>query len=149
MKLVLSEVTTNQDDLKHVVDLLKPYLIPQTLWLLDGDLGAGKTTLIYEIMNSFGYTGTSSPTYALRNSYENIKIKNNFITVEHLDLYRLKNAEDIDSTGMWDIFQNMNSLIIIEWGNRISPDQWPLNWKRYQLNISILDFNRKYEVFEF
>ncbi len=96
------------DDLDRAVQQIKPYLKSKTLILLDGELGAGKTTLVSALLENFNYNLASSPTYALRQTYQT-----NTLTFEHVDLYRLKDEEDIDSTGLWDIFENQSVVVLI------------------------------------
>ncbi len=125
---------------------LRKIIKPKTLILLNGDLGAGKTTLIVQLLETLGYMYASSPTYALRQTYENIEIESQKIDIEHIDLYRLKNEDDIESIGLWDVFQNENSVVMVEWESRISRDLWPLNWSQYLVEISKKDEVRNYII---
>ena len=61
--------------------------------LLDGDLGAGKTTLVTEIAETLGVDrrDVSSPTFSLMNVYRGKKL-----TLQHFDLYRLTSSEELD-----------------------------------------------------
>ena len=100
---------------------------PQLL-LLEGLLGAGKTTLVRFLLESLksAKEQVSSPAFAVQNTY-----KTSFGRVEHIDLYRLKDSEDLESTGFWDIFAEGSdgaSLVIIEWANRLNPNCLPTNW---------------------
>lgn len=136
-------------DLSLVIDSIRSVLKPRTLVLLDGDLGSGKTTLIRELLKSIGYDQATSPTYALHHRYL-VKLDNQSLSVEHLDLYRLENEDQIESSGLWDFFQTESqSLILVEWANRIPMDQWPLDWSRYRLRITKNDSERNYEFFKF
>lgn len=81
-------------------------------WIgLIGPLGAGKTTLVRGVLQSFGLRDVQSPTYTLVNQYPT-KPK-----VNHLDLYRLENAEDLESIGYWDLEQD--AITIVEWIDKI------------------------------
>lgn len=142
MELIFRDTVASNLDLSKIIEKVKPYLSPQTLLLLEGDLGAGKTTFVTELLRSWKYDLAHSPTYALRQTY-----KLDPISIEHLDLYRLKDEEDIDSTGIWDVFSEPESLVLIEWGNKIPQDQWPLNWKKYQLKIIKTTDQRHYEFY--
>lgn len=80
---------------------------------LNGDLGAGKTTLTKSIGLGLGVTDyITSPTFALINEYEGR------IPVYHFDVYRLENVEDLDDLGFDDYFYG-KGVSIIEWADKI------------------------------
>src|SRR5690606_19311316 len=64
------------------------------VWLFEGDMGAGKTTLIREICSAFEVEdNVSSPTFSLVNEYQN----NSGEIFYHFDFYRIKSeAEAMD-----------------------------------------------------
>ncbi len=77
---------------------------------LEGDLGAGKTTLTRGLMRGFGYEGAvKSPTYTIIEPYEFEKSK-----IYHFDLYRLTHAEEVEYLGAEEYFSSAN-LCLIEW----------------------------------
>lgn len=78
-------------------------------------MGAGKTTLIKEIIKQLGVTdNVSSPTFSLVNEY----LSNNNETIYHFDFYRIENEEEALDIGIEDYFYK-NAWCFIEWPQNI------------------------------
>ena len=85
--------------------------------LLEGDLGAGKTTLVQGIGEGLGIEDAIvSPTFTLINEYPEGRIP-----LYHLDLYRLKPAEveALNLESYWDGVEFPLGLVAIEWAERL------------------------------
>ena len=86
-----------------------------------GELGAGKTTAIQAILSSFSVEGGESPTFVMVKPYPLSKPQNGLATIVHVDAYRLKNAKDAETTGLTDVLGDPESIILVEWADRIAP----------------------------
>jgi len=79
--------------------------------LLQGDLGAGKSTLARAMLRSMGHQGrVPSPTYTLVEPYQFSEG-----SVYHIDLYRINGAEELEFLGWSDL---SDGLKLIEWPER-------------------------------
>lgn len=140
MSIVFQIQTDDLVDVAQIVQKMKPYLLNGTVFLLDGDLGSGKTTFVSCLMNDYGFKDSSSPTYSLINTYNTSSGQK----ITHVDLYRLTDDEDIDSSGFWDIFSDHNRIIFIEWASKVDSSLWPLDWKIFQIEIKKQQEKRLY-----
>jgi tRNA threonylcarbamoyladenosine biosynthesis protein TsaE len=79
-----------------------------------GEMGAGKTTMVAALCHVKGVTGTmGSPTFSIINEYsfnENSEQKK----IYHIDLYRLKDEEEVVQAGVEDCVYG-GSICMIEW----------------------------------
>ncbi len=80
--------------------------------LLEGELGAGKTTFARELLLALGVLQPpeGSPTFAIAHEYDSESAR-----IIHVDLYRLKNAEEIEDAGIVSYFWDPAVVVICEW----------------------------------
>jgi len=103
--------TLELHQLDEVLFLLNTELKTTSVLLLQGDLGAGKTTLTKKLLSQRGISKeVSSPTFNIVNTY---KTEEGF-NVHHFDLYRIKHIEELDEIGFWE-YLDSGDLCIIEW----------------------------------
>ena len=89
--------------------------INSNIILLSGEVGAGKTTLIKEILKILKVNdNVNSPTFSIINEY----LSDDKKTIYHIDLYRIKNIDELHSIGLFEYLES-NNLCFIEWGNMI------------------------------
>ncbi len=89
------------------------------VFALEGELGAGKTTLVQGLAKILGITSKiKSPTFTLMKRYKISKSKNSRY-LYHLDCYRLKNHKDLLLFGIKDILKDKENVVLIEWPENV------------------------------
>ena len=84
---------------------------PLVVWL-EGDLGAGKTTLVRGLLRGLGHHGAvKSPTYALVESY---RPPSSNMEINHFDLYRFTHPDEWVDAGLDELFHS-EAVCLIEW----------------------------------
>lgn len=84
--------------------------------LLEGGLGAGKTTLARGILRGLGFAGEApSPTFAIVQGYEPPETR---LPLAHVDLYRLEDAGEVEELGLDDWLDG--GALVIEWPDRLA-----------------------------
>ena len=102
-------IIQKEKDLEQVIVHLQPKLTPNSVWLLEGDLGAGKTTFVKHVVKKMSPTAhVTSPTFTLINQY------NTTPKVIHADLYRIGSEEEFLALD-FDRYMDKGSLVFIEW----------------------------------
>ncbi len=127
------------DDYGAIVNVLRPLFRTKTCVLLKGNLAAGKTTLVQKICDSYGLQFVSSPTFSLHQVYSTEQI-----TIDHFDLYRLENADDIETSGLWDVLAKSKALVFIEWSERISATDLPRDFNIFEIEIVKLTDDQRF-----
>jgi tRNA threonylcarbamoyladenosine biosynthesis protein TsaE len=80
---------------------------------IEGELGAGKTTLVSGVLAGVGVDGAiRSPTYTLIEPYEAAGLR-----LYHIDLYRLTGAHEVEALGIRDLLDD-RAVLLIEWPSR-------------------------------
>ena len=110
------EITINDlADLPRAARELHERMGSSRTLLLDGDLGAGKTTLVQALCRQLGVQGAvSSPTFALVNEYSRPLADGETEPVYHLDLYRLKDADEALAMGLEEYLYS-GHYCFVEW----------------------------------
>ncbi|EJL73022.1 tRNA (adenosine(37)-N6)-threonylcarbamoyltransferase complex ATPase subunit type 1 TsaE [Chryseobacterium populi] len=123
-------------DWQNIVDQIIPKL-KHHIFLLKGNLGAGKTTFTQFLLKNLGSSDeVSSPTYSIINEYNTPKGK-----VYHFDLYRLKNIEEVYDIGIEEYLDNA-FLCIIEWPEVYEEELYGLSYH----TMSIINTGENREV---
>ncbi len=103
------------DSLKDIVIDLLELLNDHQVVALEGQMGAGKTTFIQQVLKAMGIEELDgSPTYSLINQYESPF----YGTVYHLDLYPLNSLEEIFDIGIEELLYQ-KCICLIEWPEKM------------------------------
>ncbi len=109
LKIKIEGLQGTEQFAKSLASLLKA----EDIVCLNGDLGAGKTTMTKSIGKALGVEDyITSPTFTLINEYEGR------LPVYHFDVYRLEGAEDLFDLGFDEYFFGQG-VCIIEWAEKI------------------------------
>lgn len=102
-------------EIHHVASILVQFFGMVPVWLFEGELGAGKTTLVQALKGPLYIENeVSSPTFSLVNEYQSTTKKK----VYHLDLYRLSSIEEGIEIGLFEIIDS-GYFCLIEWASAI------------------------------
>ena len=125
---------STEEELDPVADAIIKTLEQSSIVLFTGDLGAGKTTLIKRICTKLGVKeAMSSPSFGLINQYE---VRDHI--VYHIDLYRVKDVEEVFDFGLLEILDS-GSPCFIEW-----PEMAQEIWQDYDVTrVSITAENQQ------
>lgn len=111
------------DQTMAIGEKLAAYLAPQNLILLDGDLGAGKTTFTKGLAKGLGITRPiKSPTFTIIREYQDGRIP-----LYHMDVYRLEEGGG-DDLGLEEYF-NGDGVNVVEWSKFVA-DELPDDYLR-------------------
>lgn len=118
---IITVFCPDPEGLASLAEALAAVLAPGDVVFLQGELGAGKTTLTQHLARALGVGAdqyVSSPSFALLHEYSGR------LPVYHMDLYRLGDAEDVEAAGLPDYLEQQG-VTLIEWPDRLgslSPD---------------------------
>ena len=108
---------------------LAKVLTPGLAIYLDGDLGAGKTTLTRGVLRALGYSGkVKSPTYTLVELYTVSSLY-----LYHFDFYRFADPLEWEDAGFREHF-NAETVCLVEWPEKAG-DFLPIPDLRIQLEV--------------
>ena len=109
-----SFVVNNISDLDQVAHKIQKMSKINKIFLFEGEMGSGKTTLIKKIVALLGVYESNSPTFSIINTY----LGCNNQTIYHVDCYRIENESEVENIGLLEILNEKN-LCFIEWPKKI------------------------------
>ncbi len=127
----MKRLVVDRHEMAHVAQKL--LALDARVWTFTGTLGAGKTTLVQEMLALLGQNGpVQSPTYTYVTTY---LLPNNKV-LYHFDLYRLSSYNEFIQAGFDEYLYEESSLCFIEWPEIITPY---LPEKTAQVTLEYLD----------
>ena len=115
------------DELGNVSEALLGLGAETPVWLFEGQMGAGKTTLIKALCSHLGVTThVQSPTFSLVNEYDA-----GGRTIYHFDFYRIMDETEALDMGVEEYFDS-GDLCFVEWPGKVE-SLWPLNYMQLHL----------------
>jgi len=110
-------MTNSDEETRKLAEKLAKTLAGGEIFVLTGDLGAGKTTFIQGLAKGLGIKNNlTSPTFVLMKRY---KTKNPNLYLVHIDCYRVESSEALKDLGLDEIFEDKRNIVVIEWGEKI------------------------------
>lgn len=134
---MLSFIANSEASIEEAAKKIIHFAGDCTIWLFDGEMGAGKTTLITSICKVFQVTDhVSSPSFSIINEYQNAEGKHFY----HFDFYRIKNELEALDLGLEEYFDSID-ICMIEWPSMIT--KWiPDRYLNIKIEI-ISEYSRK------
>ena len=137
----LSNQILDLPELEKLASNLSKDICVGDIYLFQGELGAGKTTLVKLLINNLYLLNNlskpasiASPTFPILITYDL-----NSSQIYHYDLYRIKNLKELEEL---DFFENLNNNItFIEWPEMLI--SLPLNKKHYLINLDIISETKR------
>lgn len=116
------------EDLERIAPEILEQAKSKTI-LFSGQMGAGKTTLIKELVKTLGsHDQVSSPTFSLVNEYEGEDA-----AIYHFDFYRIEDETEAYDMGFEDYLDDEH-YVFIEWPEKIS-NLWPEHYSFIELKV--------------
>ena len=136
MKFPFSKKIFSVEETSSLADDFVKILAPGDVVILNGNLGAGKTFFVKQILKKFNIDFVNSPTFAIVNEYYGKYI------FYHFDFYRINREVELFDIGINDYLNNVDAITFIEWGNMF-PDILPK--KRIEIDITLNeDYSRQF-----
>jgi tRNA threonylcarbamoyl adenosine modification protein YjeE len=131
MQLLEQYKNVTIEDLPQIAENIIKLFDQRNIICLQGELGAGKTTLTKQIVKKIlNNDAAISPTFSILNIYSNGKEQ-----INHIDLYRLNNKKEFFDLGLYEYLED--TKVLIEWPELIL--DYLENYDFYLVKISIIN----------
>ena len=105
---------SSTEELSSPCHKLYSMLKDHNVFVFNGEMGAGKTTLISKLCNLLDIQHVASPTFSIVNTY----LSKQYGDVYHFDFYRLKDENEALDIGIEELLDSGN-ICFIEWAEKI------------------------------
>jgi tRNA threonylcarbamoyladenosine biosynthesis protein TsaE len=137
MSRTLFKKQANLNELSKIAKQILSYLPKEAIIFLNGDLAAGKTTLVANIAKVLNLSAVTSPTFSLQQIYED--------KFFHYDFYRV-DFDEILQIGLLEEFEK-EGLHFVEWGSgKLKDILSKAGFNLFEINILNLGDIREYEL---
>lgn len=99
----------NESELESMIAYMQKHIKRNTVVLLKGDLGSGKTTVVKHFASNAGLDCVSSPSFNIIHTYENSSTR-----ITHADLYRLSTQTSFEELNLYEEIER-SDYTFIEW----------------------------------
>jgi len=127
---MIVEKVSSLEELPALAEKIIDFSKERRILAFYGEMGAGKTTLINQMLKSLGVEDLgSSPTFSLVNEYQ----RENGEAVYHFDFYRIETIEEVYDMGYEEYFFN-GEYCLIEWPEKIG-ELLPEDALKIEINV--------------
>lgn len=109
-------VLRHRSELRAVAERLAPHIVPGRVIAMSGPMGAGKTTLVRELIDLLDLDPgqVRSPTFSLVNVYDKDGRR-----AYHVDLYRAESEGDLAGIDLEEVIYDPDAIAFVEWPERL------------------------------
>lgn len=135
----IKKISNSEEQTKRFAEKIFKRLKGGEIFCLYGELGSGKTTFVKGLSLGLGLKERIiSPTFILLRSYS--PTRSRISRLHHIDLYRIHGPEDTEALGLEELLSEKNSVIVIEWAEKIK-DLLPK--RRIDIYFEYIDENKR------
>ena len=126
--MAMEYIVHSIEETHKIAKMVADKLVGKEIILLNGDLGAGKTTFTKGIAKALGITDVvTSPTFTFMKEYEGR------LNLYHFDMYRVEEADELYELGLNDYLGMDGGVCVIKW-NKFEGIENPII-----INIEVID----------
>lgn len=147
--IVSERMTASAEETESVGVWLAGQIEAGDILLLEGELAAGKTTLVRGLVRALGGDAdeVSSPTFVLLQTYP--VTRGQVTSVHHLDLYRLGDRiRDLREIGIEEVVNDPSAVAAVEWPKDALASWLPSGARVWRVGFQVIDDSRLVTIIE-